>query len=479
MQEELKSDILLPEEESTEAENSPKVRTMSFWQILLTWVCRLAVGATFVFSGIVKGIDPWGTLYKVEEYLGVMGFDWIDPSVVLTGVFLLFTLEFLTGIFLLTGSFRRFSPIMVLLFMLVMLPLTLWIAIKDPVADCGCFGDAWVISNWATFWKNVAITAGGVWLLKFNRHTHWLITPALQWVNFIASGVYVVIIGLSGYVLQPIIDFREYKLGGPLVTVDSDAGTPSFEFVYEKNGEKKTFAETDELPDEEEGWTFVERKELPPVKSDSVQQRPLRVFDPASGEDVTPDIMGEKGRAQLALLIPSLKDVGIASTWKINSLKDWAEAHEIEFFAITSGSEDEVAAWSDLSLADYPIYNADDTAIKEVARGNPAVVYISDGVIRWKSTLRALRGDDFMAEDTTSDAMQLYRDVSDEVKSLSAVYICLLGVLIMLSYVQKLFRPRKRRLKLPRFRLRKASSAPDSSADNAAVSDDDTVRLEE
>lgn len=449
-------------------EEDMAVKPLKWWQTAITWLLRIVVGGVFAYSGFVKGIDPWGTLYKVQDYLAAMDFSWVDPSVALTGVFLLFTLEFLTGVFLLTGSFRRFAPVMTLLFMLVMLPLTLWIAVKEPVADCGCFGDAWIISNWATFWKNVAITLGGIWLLIYNRRTHWLITPALQWVGFLASGVYVVAVGLTGYIVQPLIDFREYKTGGPLVTADASSLTPHFEFIYEKNGERKTFAETDELPDESEGWQFVDRREIPAAKpSSAAPQRALRAYDPATDEDLTGDISGSKGVRQLVLLMPSLEDVGVASTWKINSLKEWADAHDVDFFAITSGTKEEVDAWADLSLADYSIYTADDTAIKEVARGNPAIVYVADNEIRWKSTLRALRGDDFMAADTTSDAMQLNMNLDREAKGITAVYVCVLGVLMMLSFIPKMFRRGFRPLR----RLRAGSVE--------AVSDDDTARREE
>ena len=41
-------------------------------------------------------------------------------------------------------------------------------------------------------------------------------------------------------------------------------------------------------------------------------------------------------------------------------------------------------------MATYPIYNMDDSELKMIARGNPAVVYLRDGVISWKRTLSSL-----------------------------------------------------------------------------------------
>ena len=138
---------------------------------IATWIIRLAVGSVFMFSGFAKAIDPYGTLYKVDAYLASMSLD-IWPNLELVGVFALCAAEFLVGVFILTGCFRRSTAIIAAIIMAFMLPLTLWIAVSDPVDDCGCFGDALLISNWATFWKNVALTAAIAWLVVYNKKCH-------------------------------------------------------------------------------------------------------------------------------------------------------------------------------------------------------------------------------------------------------------------------------------------------------------------
>lgn len=415
-------------------------RSLPLWKTVLTWICRLAVGAIFIFSGMSKAIDTWGTLYKMEDYVGAMNLTWFGPEVLLTGAFFLFTLEAMVGVFLVTGSFRRFAPVMTLLFMVVMLPLTLWIALYNPVADCGCFGDAWVISNWATFWKNVAITAAGVWLLIYNRRTHWLITPALQWIAFVVSGLFVVGIGVIGYRVQPLIDFRDYKVGEPLVTADDDSQTTHYTFIYEKDGVKKEFGENDELPDEQSGWKYVDRKEVAPSqKGVSGVQKALRVWNPDDEEDVTGEVMGGPGDSQLVLMIPSLKDVSIASTWKINSLQEWAARHDTDFIAVVAATPEQIEEWKDVSMADYPIYTAEDTSIKEAVRGNPAVIYTVDGKIKSKSTLSALRGDDFMGSEDADTPQSLFIDLTTLVKDAGVLYLSIMAVLIMFSFVPKMF----------------------------------------
>ena len=171
----------------------------------VTVFMRVAVGAVFIFSGFSKAIDPWGTLYKFDDYLAALSIS-VWPNLELVGVFGLCAIEFLTGVFLMFGCFRRSISIVAAIIMAILLPLTLWIAINNPVADCGCFGDVFVLSNWATFWKNVVISAGVAWLTVYNKRCGCLIPPALQWIAFVVSALFIVVIELFGYISQPLLD---------------------------------------------------------------------------------------------------------------------------------------------------------------------------------------------------------------------------------------------------------------------------------
>lgn len=417
----------------------------------ITWVMRLVVGGVFIFSGFVKAIDPWGTIYKFDDYLTAMSLD-IWPNLVLVGAFALCAIEFLCGVFILMGCFRRSVAIMTAIVMAVMLPLTLWIAMYSPVADCGCFGDAYVISNWATFWKNVALSAGIIWLILHNKKCHWLITPALQWLAFVASGLFIVVVELFGYVSQPLLDFRPYKVGLPLIErgqVISEE--PQYEFVYEKDGERKSFSIEDDLPSEETGWQFVERKEMPNgnvSQGKDVSDRNLRIWSKNGEDDVTDEAISTDGK-ELIVMMPDLNRVSPATTWKLNSLYEWSVKNDVEMAAVVSGSPDEIAVWEDLSMASYPIYTADDTQIKSVVRGNPGVVYLIDGIVEWESTLTAINIDDFLSPEISHDAANFGLDNAKILRNLSYIYLTVIAVLIILSflpYVQKMYPSRKKTL---------------------------------
>lgn len=408
------------------------------WTEFLTWLCRLAAGATFIFSGVVKGIDPWGTFYKFSEYLDALGLHLV-PNLVLAGVFGLCALEFLIGIFLVTGSYRKSAPVMGLLFMAVMLPLTLWIAVKDPVADCGCFGDALIISNWATFWKNVVLTAMFVWLIKFNRYSRALITPAIQWIEVVVSIIYVGVIVSYGYFVQPLIDFRPYPVGSELVDRNS-SDDPEFVFVYSKDGVLKEFGEEDELPDEEDGWVFVERKEANNREGEGHNpEKTFRIWDETGEHDMTDTDISETGQ-QLLLLIPDLASVSPATTWKINALYDLCVAKGVTMMAVEAAPYDLIKEWVDLSMPEYAIYTAEDTAIKEVARGNPSVVRLENGKIKWKTTLSSIDIDIMSDDEALKRQVDRWQSGKDTFINCSCVYLIALGVLVTFSFIPDLFR---------------------------------------
>ena len=123
-------------------------------------IARFITAAVFLFSGFVKAVDPLGTQYKLQDYIEAMGISsWVSDWQTLGGAILLALVEFIIGAMLLFAINRRVISKIALLFMLIMTALTVWIYIEDPVSDCGCFGDAIVLSNGETLLKNIVLLA--------------------------------------------------------------------------------------------------------------------------------------------------------------------------------------------------------------------------------------------------------------------------------------------------------------------------------
>lgn len=416
--------------------------------IILTWLMRLAVGSVFIVSGLSKGIDPWGTLYKTTEYLTAMHIPIVEwGNTVLALSFILFSVEFIIGVSIILGCYRKAAPIIAALFMLVMLPLTLWIALTDPVADCGCFGDFLVISNWATFIKNCLISVAVVWLLKFNAQAPCLIAPYAQWLATVGLAAYIVAVGYIGYWQQPMVDFRPYKIGTRLFTEDDGPEfEPEYVFIYEKDGESHSFREEDELPDETDGWRFVRRVETGFVNNDKgvpknhEEVADFRVWSEDGEEDVTESLGGYE--RQLILLVPDINNLSMATSWKINRLYDMSKAYDTEFFAVVAGSPEAIEEWRDLSSGQYTIYTAEDTSIKELARGNPALVSLEGGVIRWKSALSALLLDDEEGEDVeiSTSPVGMGMTGGEALWDLTLILMSFLGALTLLTLLRGKFR---------------------------------------
>lgn len=407
--------------------------------IFITALLRTAVGVLFIFSGFVKGIDPWGTVYKLNEYFNVLGIP-VWHNLLVAGSFILSGLEFAVGVFLLLGCFRRGSALLSFLFMCVMFPLTVWIALKNPVNDCGCFGDALVISNKATMWKNLFLIIATFWLLRFNKRVGWLITPAIQWIGLILTAAFIFVVEFIGYYSQPLLDFRPYPVGTSIVSnsTHADSEESRYEYVYSKDGKEMSFS-ADSLPDESEGWVFIDRKEVeskPVIKpvANIVLSNPIHVWD--GDEEVTDEvIVGDND--QLLLLIPALSDVSVSTTWKINSLYDWSKRNDIEMISVVSGSASDIEVWKDLANCEYPVYTSDDTMLKEIARGNPSVVYTRNGVIKWKHSLASLRGEDFEDANVNPKPISFVSNGKDLLLRLSAIFVSALMLLVSLSLFAK------------------------------------------
>lgn len=347
-------------------------------QRLLIWATRVAVGALFVFSGFAKLVDPWGGMYKIQEYLAVWGVHFVPRSMIFIAAFALGALEFVSGVSLMLGLMRRLVPRILMALMCVLLPLSLYIVLFDPVSECGCFGDAWHISNTATFVKNIIIVGLLVYLLRRNTAAQHPFHPLTQWMVVFVSFVYALVLSICGYVVQPLVDFRPYPVGAGLLPESND----DLKLIYKKGAVTRLFP-ADSLPDDE--WEYLG------VSSTDGEARQLAFFD--GDEDVTEAVLSDADPT-LILFVADTRRHGLARGAMANKLARLIRGSGGDMVAVVAES-DSVSAhrWARGVNAEYDVYTADDTQIKEVVRGDAALVYLEGDTIRWKANLYSFPGD--------------------------------------------------------------------------------------
>ena len=223
------------------------------------------LAALFIFSGFVKAVDPLGSFYKIQDYLTAFGIiSWFPAYLPLLFAIVLSSAEFCVGVFLFFGVRRKIASTLALLLMGVMTPLTLYLALANPVSDCGCFGDAWVLTNWETFGKNIVLLFAAMMAFRHRRMLVRFISVKMEWLVSLYTLFFV--FTLSFYCLDrlPVLDFRPYKIGKNILegmTMPEGAKPSVYEsiFILEKNGEKKEFT-LDNYPDST--WTFVDTRTI-------------------------------------------------------------------------------------------------------------------------------------------------------------------------------------------------------------------------
>lgn len=348
---------------------------------IAVWLSRIIVGATFIVSGWAKCVDPWGFVYKIGEYLTAMGLgDVVPADVVPVCAVGLSLVEMLTGVAVITGSFRRAAPIAVLAMMAVMLPLTVWIYVTNPVSDCGCFGDLFVLSDGMTLLKNIVITALGVLLLVCNRRSGCLLRPSLQWLGIALAGVYGLTISIIGWNIQPVVDFRPYPTGSVMGVAEAAESAPVY--VYSKDGVESEFS-LDALPDST--WTFVATR-----TAQGGEDGPLAVFD--DDIEVTEEVLGQEAlQGDVIILAVNNPSIDYLTRSRLaNELNDAVETAGGHMVGLVAASGDAFTQWTELARPLFDVYSSGDTGLKQLARGNAAIVALRDGIVQWKLNLSAL-----------------------------------------------------------------------------------------
>ena len=341
---------------------------------------RFVLAAVFIFSGFVKATDPLGTVYKLGDYAEAFGLGAAVPphGVLLLAAMLLCLFEFVLGICLLFTIWRRTTLALTLAFLCFMTPLTLYLAVANPVADCGCFGDAIVLTNWQTFWKNVILLAITIPVLINNECLVRLIHRNTQWV---ISGFAIVSLGLfmrANLRHLPLIDFRPYHIGANFeasMAVPEDAPQPRYDtyFTLSKDGQVQEFT-LDDYPDST--WTFVSSRTVLREKGYEPPIHDFALID-SEGDDITSDLFEPGWRFLLVMNKLQYEDMLDV----INDLYDYATINDCPFYALTSATGADMEQWRDDTGANYDFYTADDITLKTIIRSNPGLLLVHDGTI--------------------------------------------------------------------------------------------------
>jgi len=354
----------------------------------LAVISRTLVGMVFTFSGFVKAIDPLGSMYKFEDYFTAFGMDAFIPfafylAIILSG------LEFFIGIGLLLNLFPKILSWFALAFMVFFTPLTLYIALNNPVTDCGCFGDALVISNWQTFYKNIIISMLAIITVVYRKKFKPLPPTYLRWV---LSSIFVLFIGMvmaNGIRHLPAIDFRPYKIGNHLPDLMvMPKGAPADEYVYEYTM-KNTVSGDEKVIDSEEYmssniWkdtTWVITKTSDPILVKEGYHPPVHDFIITSvdGDDIS-DIVLESD-VYCLLICYDLKKSDFSNFEKINQLAADCHKKNIPFIAVTSSNDNIVQNFIEKYHPNFEFYFGDEINLETIIRSNPGLFVLKKGTV--------------------------------------------------------------------------------------------------
>ena len=348
--------------------------------ILWKWLpfIRILLGMVFLFSSVVKGIDPVGTSYRVEDYLLAYGWQtWVPYAMEIA--FLVIFSEFLLGLAFLFRIFIR-TAAWGMLAMLAIFTVVTWLDARyNLVPDCGCFGDAVKLTNWQTFWKNII-------LIILNLLYLWGISGkrsvkkghVAQWATLLLGGG--LFLWFMSYNLNhlPVIDFRNWKTGRDMTTVPQK---PKTYVVYQNKmtGEKKEFLFPD-YPWKDTAWMarwqFVSQHTIMPA----TEKKYNLIIEDSTGQEKTRALVEYPG-FQLFVVSYDMESADSGGLKKAAALWPFLRKKKFSMVLLTATEINRAIKKEKQFGLSVPVYQADETDLKAMIRSNPGLMLLHKGVI--------------------------------------------------------------------------------------------------
>lgn len=345
-------------------------------------ICRLLVGALFIFSSFTKGVDPLGTKYKMLDYLSAYHMTWLNNLAMVLAVLMILA-EFIVGFCLITKMLPRLSVLGATLLMLFFTFTTLFDALYNMVPDCGCFGTAIKMSNWQTFYKNLVIDTLLIPLIMNNKQLENKLGKGVQWLIAILFALAFLGFELYNYRHLPVVDFMDWKVGKQMSASSNEETKIYLTYKNKATGEKQEFLSPNYPWNDSvwmSEWEFVQQR-----MEGGSKFLGFSALD-EDDNDVTDLILDTEN-----LLMFTSHDLA-----KVTE-KEWAKVKEITEEA---GSRGYYVVWVVANEPEYveqlrekydflyEVYYADALEIKPIVRSNPGLIWLDNGLVKdkWSST---------------------------------------------------------------------------------------------
>ncbi len=398
--------------------------------------CAVVLGLVFFVAGILKLMDPVGTTLIIREYLNFLHIGFLSGIAGFIAEFFA-SLETLLGICLITGVFRIVTAwaSSILIWGFTLLTLLLWIL--NPNMDCGCFGEAFHLTHFQSFAKNIILcllALGG-----FLPYKDLGKPKNSKYVTFALTTAAVIAFAAYSLMFIPMLELTPFNLSSKLEAAEGlpDANEDEYisTFIYEKNGKTGVFS-LNNIPDST--WTFVEAKTI--KKEDNIDESefPRLSFRDADGE--YRDTLAAKGLV-MAISVPEPKKMSTAR-WENTAelLKKSADAGFTSLLLVSSFPEqlveiirnagvDQAAAMEILTN----VYYSDYKTLISLNRSNGGAVYFNDGNLISKWAARDLPGAKKLAKLVRQDDTEVMLD-SDSKGKLTFEAFMLYTLALMLIF---------------------------------------------
>ncbi len=360
---------------------------------IFTFISRLVLGSVFIFSGFVKGIDPMGSTYKFTDYFYAFNLGFLEPFALVLA-FTLAAAEFIIGVSLLLRIRYRLGVWAVMVFISFFTIITFIVALTSPVSDCGCFGDAIIMTNWQTFFKNLV-------LIPFMLHIFWFraagkdaFKPLFSWMALAVFALVFLGLETCAYRHLPLVDFRPYSVGTYIpAKMSIPEGAPQDEYrtylYYQKDGTIQEFPEED-FPWQDTTWTYVDSRHVLVKKGYEPPIHDFTLVDEAD-TDITSTLLSDEGYSFL-LVATHLGEADKDAMNDASKLAAWCEQAGHSFYCTTASGEQEIDEFRQSHDFSFGFYSTDEITLKTIVRSNPGLLLIKEGTILAKWHYRDFPG---------------------------------------------------------------------------------------